>query len=336
MNITLVVNGRMPVAKYGGTQRVVWALGRALAAMGHRVTMVCGRGSVSPFARIVERDPSVPLESQIPADSDVVHFQDNAPPDFLPPHLITCNGNRVSLTPRQRLVSVYVSRDHARRFGCEAYVHNGLDWDMYAGFPLQPAGHRRRLHFLAKAAWRVKNVAGAIDVALAAAGGMPFGPVALDVLGGSRLNFKMGFRFTLSPRIRFHGMADDALKAAVMGASRGLLFPVRWHEPFGLAVTESLYMGAPVFATPYGSLPELVTPEVGFLTADAAEMAARIRDCAGDFSPSRCREYAADLFGAELMARRYLALYEKVAAGRPLNPSPVGPEPDPMRRLPWC
>ena len=46
--------------------------------------------------------------------------------------------------------------------------------------------------------------------------------------------------------------------SSLLNASRGLIFPVRWHEPFGLAVIESLYFGCPVFATPYGALPELV------------------------------------------------------------------------------
>ena len=62
----------------------------------------------------------------------------------------------------------------------------------------------------------------------------------------------------------FLGQVDDITKKYVIERSQGLIFPVKWHEPFGLAVTESLYLGAPVFATPYGSLPELVNEEVDF------------------------------------------------------------------------
>ncbi|MBX9724388.1 MAG: hypothetical protein K2X81_23465, partial [Candidatus Obscuribacterales bacterium] len=59
---------------------------------------------------------------------------------------------------------------------------------------------RNKFHFLGKAAWSVKNVAGAIDVIKATKN------EELMVLGGHRLNLKMGFRFTLSSRIQFYGM----------------------------------------------------------------------------------------------------------------------------------
>ena len=74
----------------------------------------------------------------------------------------------------------------------------------------------------------------------------------LDVLGGYRLNLKMGFRFTLSPRIHFHGMVDNVEKQQIIQQSKGLIFPILWDEPFGLCLIESLYYGSPVFGTPEG------------------------------------------------------------------------------------
>ena len=81
----------------------------------------------------------------------------------------------------------------------------------------------------------------------------------------------MGLRFTLSQRIRFHGMVAGERKSALLRQSSGLIFPVVWHEPFGLAVVESLYMGAPVFATPYGALPEIVTPAITAFTSSSVK-----------------------------------------------------------------
>ena len=130
-------------------------------------------------------------------------------------------------------------------------------------------------------------------------------------------------------------MVNDEEKARVILKSRGLIFPVRWHEPFGLAVTESLYFGAPVFATPYGSMPELVIPEVGFLSADSDEMANHIRNFGGDYNPKRCNEYAATVFSAEAMARNYLKLYEQAANGHPLNAAQTPQQSNPMERLAW-
>lgn len=290
MNITLVCGSLLPALRYGGTERVVWALGKELHRMGHRITFLAAPGSRCDFARVVPLDPALPVERQLPADTEFVHFHTHYAGPIAKPHLVTVHGN---LPPAGATADcVFVSRNHAQRFGCEAYVWNGLDWEGdYAAPDLSLA--RRGYHFLGKAAWRVKNLRGAIRLS---------GRLGerLDVLGGYRLNLKMGLRLTLTPRVRFHGMVDNAAKKRLIERSKGLLFPVRWHEPFGLAVPESLWYGAPVFATPYGSLPELVTPDVGFLGTDAAELAERM--AAAGFSPARCHEYARETFGSHTMA----------------------------------
>jgi len=138
------------------------------------------------------------------------------------------------------------------------------------------------------------------------------------VMGGNRLNFNMGFRLTLSRRASFFGMVSGARKLELLNNSRGLLFPVIWHEPFGLAVIESLYMGCPVFGTPYGALPEIVSDSVGFLSDQALELAAALEH-SGSFDRRACHEYAADTFSARQMAIKYVNLYELILQGTPLN-----------------
>ena len=322
MNITLVCGSLLPALRYGGTERVVWALGKELHRMGHRITFLAAPGSRCDFARVVPLDPALPVERQLPADTELVHFHTHYAGPIAKPHLVTVHGN---LPPAGATADcVFVSRNHAQRFGCEAYVWNGLDWEGdYAAPDLSLA--RRGYHFLGKAAWRVKNLRGAIRLS---------GRLGerLDVLGGYRLNLKMGLRLTLTPRVRFHGMVDNAAKKRLIERSKGLLFPVRWHEPFGLAVPESLWYGAPVFATPYGSLPELVTPDVGFLGTDAAELAERM--AAAGFSPARCHEYARETFDSHTMARSYLAYYEQVLRGERLNAAPPRAAAA-LETLPW-
>lgn len=307
MHIGIVKDAVLPTLRYGGTERVAYSLGRALAALGHKVTFFCHAGSSAPFADIVALDPLRPLEKQLPADIDIMHFNDAVPEDFVArPYIVTINGN---LQQRAEVpeMAVFVSRNHAERHGSNQYVYNGLDWDDY---PAPDFTQRRdSYHFLAKAAWSVKNVRGAIRIVQSIPG------ARLHVLGGTRLNLKMGFRFTPDPRIRFHGMVDNEGKRRWICRSKGLVFPVLWDEPFGLCLTESLYYGAPVFGTPRGSLPEIVTPEVGFLDVDEQEIATHIAE-GHTYSPERCHEYAADLFGAAPMARAYLALYEQALNGR--------------------
>ncbi len=307
MHIAIVHNAILPARLYGGTERVVYALGRTLSRLGHEVTFLCREGSSASFAHIQPIDPSRSLAEQIPAGVDIVHFNDAVPNDFDGhPYIVTINGNLGSGAVAPPM-AVFVSRNHAQRHGSEHFVYNGLDWDDYPKADLSL--RRDSYHFLGKAAWHVKNVRGAIRII------RQVPEAQLHVLGGTRLNFKMGFRFTPSPRIHFHGMVDNNAKCDYISHSLGLVFPVLWDEPFGLCLTESLYFGAPVFGTRRGSLPEIITPEVGFLSNDEEELARHIAEGL-DYSPQRCHEYAVDLFGAEPMAHAYLDVYQSVLDGQ--------------------
>lgn len=306
MHILIYFPVRLPVTQYGSIERVIWGLGKALVRMGHRVTYLAGAGSTCDFAACLAYDPTRPLSEQIPADADLVHL--HALPqgeELTRPYLYTEHTNGSSGRPLP-LNTVFLSRNHAERHGAETFVYNGLEWSDY-GVPNWDTP-RRYFHFLGNAAWRVKNVRGAIEVVRGMHG------ERLMVLGGTRLNIKMGFRLTLSPKIHFAGMVGGEEKLRLLNGSKGLIFPVRWHEPFGLAVIESLYFGAPVFATPYGSLSELVTSEVGFCSpyCSALREAARHAEA---FSRQRCHDYARELFSADRMAQEYLHCYERVLNG---------------------
>lgn len=311
MKILMIHKGRLPAPLYGGTERVVWALGKALVALGHEVEYLTGEGSLIPFAKYNIIDKTIPLEHQIGKNYDVVHFHHN--PELageIPlPYLVTVHGNAV---PGEKLDknSVFISSDHSKRHGSQVFVYNGLSWEDYSKVDFQR--HRKYFHFLGKAAWSVKNLKGAIDVIHQTHN------EKLHVLGGSRFNFKMGFRLTLSTRVKFHGMVGGATKDRLLNGSKGLIFPVRWHEPFGLSIIESLYSGAPVFGTPYGSLPELVGNEFGFLTSDSKMLAASLSN-AHEFRPEHCHQYAREEFSAERMAKAYLLLYERVLNGGSLH-----------------
>ncbi len=316
MNILIIAEkAHLPANGYGGLHRMAWGLGKALNTLGHKVYILCAPGSSCPFATVIYRDATLPLTSQIPEDVDIVHFNSAPPEDFNRPYVETIHGNfNKSFSPN----SIFVSADHARRHGSTQFVYNGIDWDdpEYANPNLERRADHR-YHFLAKADWKVKNLRGAIRVAKA----LPCG-YKMDVLGGNRFSWHMGLRLTLSPRISFHGMVAGESKMELLRTSSGLIFPVIWHEPFGLAVIESLYMGTPVFCTPYGAMPEIVTKEVGLMSNSVSQMAYDITH--SDFDPRICHEYARDTFSSLQMAKGYVEKYEMVLNGQTLNAvSPV-------------
>jgi glycosyltransferase involved in cell wall biosynthesis len=308
MNILIVNNTIIPATKYGGTERVIWWLGKELHKLGHDVTYLVAKGSSCPFAKVLFYNPSVPLNQQIPVGIDVVHLNGGTTELPIKPFIYTMHGN-VNTQTLFNKNTVFVSKNHAARFGSDVYVHNGLDPDDY-GKP-NFTNKKNYIHFLGDAAWRVKNVKGAIHIASKA-------KIPLKVLGGIRFNFNQGVRLTFDFNTQFYGMVGGDLKNNLLSQSKGMLFPILWNEPFGIAITESLYFGCPIFATPYGSLPEIVNSEVGFLSNKSTELVEAIKNIE-QYNPNHCHQYAMEYFTSAKMALSYLNLYEKVLNGNTLN-----------------
>lgn len=326
MNITIVHYGTIPVTLYGGTERVIWYLGQELSKLKHNVTFLVNKGSTCSFAEVKHIDPNKSIWEQIPESTDIIHFQ-HQPIDVhlaKKPYVATMHGNKNDCNPLD-INTIFVSKNHAERFGSNSFVYNGLDWKDYSNPTFKKDNY---FHFLGNASWRVKNVKGAINV-------VKPNKQNIKILGGKRFNFRMGIRFTYSPRASFYGMVGGTQKNKLLNKSKGLIFPVRWHEPFGLAITESLFYGCPVFGTPYGSLPELINSEVGFLSNKREELTNAIKNIS-EFSKKRCNEYAVDEFNSKKMAINYLNKYELVLNNKTLNTKqPALKEIQEKKFLPW-
>lgn len=314
MKITILfTNGILPVKKYGGTERVVWDLAKGLCEKNHQVTIIAKKESKTDFAKIIGFDPSININKQIPEDTDVVHVNDNTHEDVEKPNLFTLHGNifdnNYSFNPN----TVFVSKSHAKRYNSSCFVYNGIDWDVhYRGFKVNTK-KEKYFHFLGKARWKVKNAIGAYRIAEKC-------KKELKVLGGNRFDFhniKYGSRYVISPKINFLGMVSDDVKRKIISKSQGLIFPVKWHEPFGLALTESLFLGSPVFGSKYGSLPEIINEQVGFLSNEISELSDAVNDL--KFDSKVCHQYAKENFNSEKMTESYFELYEKVFYREKLN-----------------
>lgn len=316
MHVLIECNAVLPTIAYGGTERVVWWLGKALSKQGHTISYLAKKGSVCPFGNIIEFNPNRPINEQIPADVDIVHFNGAGPHNCDKPYLITTHGNSPpGHTFDQN--TVFISSNQAQRSNGNFYIHHGLDIEDY-GDPALSAP-RENLVFLAKAAWKVKNVRGAIRMAREAG-------VGIDVAGGSRLNFKMGFRLTADRNAKFHGMVAQDRKLELLRGTEGLIFPVLWHEPFGLAVIEAMYFGNPAFTTPWGSLPELIPEEVGFCSDSESALVNAIQN-RDQYNRQHIHQYVCDHFNNDRMAREHVAAYEKVLNGEKLNSRlPIKPD----------
>lgn len=312
MHILIASNAYIPVTKYGGIERMIWWLGKELVNKGHTVTYLVREGSSCNFANVIFLNSQIPVHKQIPSNVDIVHYNGITDTAITKPYLVTEHGNINDTNIQFHKNSVFVSQNHAQRFGATAFVHNGLDFNDYEkpNFNIK----RNYAHFLADAAWKVKNVKGAIKIAKMA-------NEKLAVLGGVRFNFNMGIRITLDTHVKFYGKVGGSKKMQLLNGSKALIFPVLWHEPFGIAIIESLYYGCPVLGTPYGSLPELVNNEVGVLSNSFTELSDALKNIR-QFNNKHCHDYVVENFSATKMADEYLVLYEKVLNGETLNSKP--------------
>ena len=296
---------------------MLW-LAKGLVELGHEVTVAALAGSqLPPGVRLLpvaqEQVSDRDLLPRLPGGLDVIHFM--APPAAdtwarLPcPGLLTVHGNGKpgeTFPPN----TVFLSADHARRHGREAYVHNGLD---PAEYLFAPEGKGDALLFLSKTSWRVKNVRGAI--ALAGRAG-----AKLWVAGGHR-PWGPRLKLTLRSGSKWLGPVGGVRKAWLLSRARALIFPVLWPEPFGLVVVEALVSGTPVLAPPIGSLPELIDPSVGALIplTDENGWIQALRDTSSRRFPAEaCRDWALRKFHYLGMARTYVRAYEQLRAGHPL------------------
>lgn len=331
MTILMVHNAKIPASNYDGAERVLWWLGRQLCQMGHSVRYLVKKGSSCSFATVIPMDEKKPISEQIPEDTDLVHFHFQPKETIEKPHLVTqhrCLPQPEYLSPN----SVFVSAHQAAQFGSTQFVHYGIDFSEYGKPNL--SNSRYYFHFMGNAAKSGKNVKGAIELARKI-------NARLHVIGGTRVNFRQGLRVTLSPSARFHGVLLPDGRNAILNGSKGMIFPVLCHVPFGLSVAESLWFGCPLFGTPYGALPELLGREprfnlsmnqqytgsveafysdYGFLSIHKSEILDAMIH-AESYQAKLIHDYAAAYFGIEKMADKYLNIYEKILNGAPLHPS---------------
>ena len=293
MHVAIASHYRLPVAQYGGTERVVVALARGLVSIGHRVTLLAAPGTAVPDVAVmpvpagVLTDPALDLATLAPYDADILHAHFLLARTPSRPYVQTLHGHLpqgASPPPH----TIFLSRAHAAHYGRDAFVYNGLDpvdyecratkdaYDLFLG----------RLH-------RAKGYRWAIEGARRS--GRP-----LVVAGGWRPSLRGGLRFV--------GTVGGSRKRTLLAGARCLWAPAQWDEPFGLTTIEALFSGTPVLGTRRGALPEVVSPTVGALGDSLDELIAA-RPLLETRTAAACRAHAERYFSHGVMAAAYVRMY---------------------------
>ena len=233
MHITLYKPGLIPVPPplYGGGQRAVYWLSKGLLELGHQVTLIANANSHIPGVdlRPVPKEDKDPKHwvNLVPNSADIVQICGHS--DWLPkkPFLFRNGGNPAPGT-RFHPNTIFLSQSHAANHGGRHFVHNGLD-------PSEYTFSEKRENYavlLAKARWKVKNLEGAIAVARRAG-------LELRVLGSRNWPLNAQRLLPMIRGVRYYGTVGGEEKRDLLARARCLIFPVRWHEPFGNAVVEA-------------------------------------------------------------------------------------------------
>ena len=339
----------VPPKLYGGTERVVAHLTDALVDLGHDVTLFASADAQTKARLAPVRDQAIrldpaPLKSDLAAhlsmlgevldrvdEFDVSHFHTDMIhfPMFRPyaDKTVTTLHGRLDLKdlpavykrwPQFPLVSISDDQRRPLPFANWAgTVHHGMNADIYA-FSEKSQGYLAFLGRISpeKRPDRAINLAKRLGKRLR---------IAAKVDPADRVYFEDVIEPMMrgEPLIEFVGEIGDSDKSAFLGGADALLFPIDWPEPFGLVMIEAMACGTPVVAYACGSVPEVIDDGLtGFIVENDDQAADAILKVES-LDRKRVRARFEERFSSEAMARRYVALYERLCDGAAVYPSLV-------------
>lgn len=322
----------VPPADYGGTELFVAHLAEGLTQLGLEVA-VCtnGESSVRADRRWIYERSDWPIKNPAQAfikslnhdswavheaaqDCDVIHLQSSEAVAFSRfierPTVLTLHGPHDAKLSEfynfyPTVTYVCISEAQCKRESMPKMftVHHGIDLDQYRLVEQK----QQYLSFIGRIA-PLKGTHIAIDVAQRT--GIPL-KIAGDVQPMYREYFEKKIKPQLDGKlVEYIGLADLEAKNELLGNSMAMLFPIQWNEPFGLVMVEAMACGTPVVAMPGGSVPEVVREGIsGHICRSVVQMAKRAQNL--NFDPVAVRQYVAENFSIQRMAREYAAVYEK-------------------------
>jgi len=288
MRIALLAPPYLPVPPpgYGGTELIVYHVAEELVIKGHDVTLFATGDSktsaklVSTYTKSIgnsgeiKSKPLLPLLQYIDCFSrasefDLIHNNAQYYAMFLAdlvktPAVHTIHGSftegevpeekRTTLRRFKHHHFVSISDNQASalpELNWAGTVYNGIDISKYPYIDRQGD----YLLWIGRVTEK-KGAAEAIEVAKRSGVKLKMAGV-VDPIDKSYWLEKVK-PFVDSGEVEFIGEMGPEDKAKLYGGALATLYPISWHEPFGLVMAESMATGTPVIATRWGSVPEVV------------------------------------------------------------------------------
>lgn len=304
MKIALLAPPYLPVPPkgYGGTEKIVALLADGLVDRGHDVTLFASGdshtkanlASIYPHAignsGLTKGDPLLPLLHykscfDRAGEFDIIHSHAQylglfASQGTKTPVVHTWHGSfyegEVPESKRQELAAFrranIISISNNQRGGMPdlhyiATIYNSINLDQYSFNPSPKGGPASPKGGYLLWVGRITEKKGprvAIDVAKAT--GLPL-KMAAAIDPVDQPYFEKEIQpFIDGKKIELLGELDHQAVVSLYGNALCTLFPITWHEPFGLVMIESMACGTPVVAYNMGAVPEVVADgKTGFI-----------------------------------------------------------------------
>jgi glycosyltransferase involved in cell wall biosynthesis len=328
----------VPPILYGGIERVVADLVRALRARGHAVALLAHRESTAPvdarfdWAHPAPRGPRQHWANLRVLDRAVDSFDPQVIHSFsrlayLGRHLLSARPKLMCYqrppTARTVRAAAALARASLSFSGCSEFISargrslaghwitvpNCVDAERFRFCAAVPDD--APLIFLS----RLEAIKGAHDaIAIARAAGRRL------LIAGNRAEHGEHARYfeaQIAPELdgrtaEYVGPVDDGRKSDLLSAAAAMLLPLAWDEPFGIVMLEALACGTPVIAFRRGAVPEVVREAVdGFVVDDVAQAISSVGRLS-TISRRVCRSGVVERFGVTVVADRYEAAYREL------------------------
>ncbi len=349
MRIALLAPPYLPVPPkaYGGTEKIVSLLAEGLVARGHDVTLFAAGDSITK-AKLVSTYPaslgnsglkkSDTLEPLLQYDAcyrrakefDIIHSHGQylslfGARNLGTPVVFTWHGSffpgevpeekRETLRAFSDLPIISISNNQRQALpglNYPATVYNSLDIQEYPYVEKPTADYLLWVGRMSpkKGAVEAIEVARKLGMRLQMA-------AALDPIDVPY------FEKEVKPKIDgvnivFHGEMTHPMLMTLYGNAKAVLYPISWHEPFGLVMIESMACGTPVVGYNMGSVPEVVEDGVtGFVLAPRAGIDGLVQGVKrlGEIDRKACRTRVEKYFHKDRMVLDYEAVYQKIVEG---------------------
>lgn len=246
-----------------------------------------------------------------------------------PPNTLEYTRLKMALTHQYLAISNYQKEEYLRlmNINCIDYIYHGLDLSDFT-YSETPQKH---MSFLGRYI-EAKGVIEAISVAQQL-------KIPLQLASSKNYQTTDYYKKYIQPNLNTDYIEElDFLghkaRSEFLGKAKLTLLPIKWSEPFGMTIIESMACGTPVIAFAQGSIPEIIKDgETGFIVNSSD------RDIRGDWIIKKtgieglteavkkiyampqneyqnmrrsCRKHVEDKFTVEKMVDGYERVYQKI------------------------